>query len=254
MPYCPNCGKEIDEKAKFCGNCGFQLAGNEQKEEATKEKAPIGPTSVGEDAISSLRRGVNIISAKPTVLLPTFIGAFISAFLSFIATWFFIPYGIWNLGRITPGMFIVGLLLMLIGGIISYIMAFASLDMSRNAFLDKELNLGKSIDYVLKRILTFIVASIVGAILAITVILIPVVTLMFVIMVVDEIGIKASLSQTFKVLGDRLGDIIILIIIGIAGSLILGLIPFFGSILVAAFNVLIALAYIDLYFHYKKTI
>jgi hypothetical protein len=40
-------------------------------------------------------------------------------------------------------------------------------------------------------------------------------------------------------------------IIGIVGSAILNTIPFVGSLLAAAFNVLIALAYIAVYFHYK---
>jgi hypothetical protein len=101
--------------------------------------------------------------------------------------------------------------------------------------------------------LPFILASIIGAILAITIILIPVVILMFVIMVIDETGIGDSISIAFKVLGNRLGDIIILIIIAIVGSFVLSLIPFIGSILVAGFTVLVGLAFIDIYYNYKKT-
>ena len=26
--YCPNCGKQIDDNARFCMECGFQLVGN----------------------------------------------------------------------------------------------------------------------------------------------------------------------------------------------------------------------------------
>lgn len=257
MPYCPNCGKEIEEGAKFCGSCSHQLVGKEQKvetgraedreerKEERKVETPTRPAAERVDAISSLRVGVNIISVKPAVLLPALAGAVVSAVLSFIAYWFFPSFGIFY---INPAWVV----LTLVGGIISYIMTFASLDMSRDAYLDRELNLEKSVGYVLKRILAFIVASIVGAILAITIILIPVVILMFIIMVVDEVGLTAALSQAFTFLRTRLGDIIILIVIGIVGSFILGLIPFVGSILVAAFNVLIALAYIDVYFHYKE--
>jgi len=247
MPYCPSCGKEIEKDAIFCGNCGYQLAG--------KEETSITPSVERTDAISALRKGVNIISGKPIVLLPALIGAAISAILSFIAAsyYYFLGVGILNM-NFTPGQFgalFIGVVLAIIGGIISYIMTFASLDMSRDAYQNKNLDLWESVNYVLKRIWTFIVASILAAILAVTIILIPVVILMFVIMVVDEAGIKASLSQALKVFGNRLGDIIILIIIGIAGSAILGLIPYLGSILVAAFNVLIALAYIDIYTQYK---
>ncbi|MDQ1281253.1 MAG: Zinc-ribbon protein [Thermoproteota archaeon] len=264
MPYCPNCGKVVEDGMKFCGSCGYELSGKEQKDEVRKEEskeekkfeeAPSKPATESTDPISAIRGGLRIISAKPIVLLPALIGAVISAVLSLITALFFIPLGIWNLAFLTSaliGLMFIGAVLSLIGGVISYILAFASLDMARNAYLNKELNLGASVGYVIKRILTFIVASIVGALLAITIVLIPLVAVMFVIMVVDEVGLGESLSRAFKFLGDRLSDIIILFIIGIVGGVILGLIPYIGSILAAAFNVLIALAYIDVYLHYKR--
>ncbi len=252
MPYCPKCGSEVKEGAKFCGNCGYQLTSGGE----TASAAPAAHTPTGErpNAISALQEGWKIISAKPAVLLPAVIGAAISAVLSFIAAVLFVPFRFETVPFLTSALIaavIAGGILSLIGGIISYILGFASLEMSRDAYLGKELNLSESISYVLSRIWTFIVASIVGAILAITIILIPVVILMFVIMVVDEAGLSASLSRALKVVGSRLGDILILIVIGIIGNAILNAIPFFGFLLAAAFNVLIALAYIDVYFHYK---
>jgi hypothetical protein len=35
MPYCPKCGNEVSEQAKFCSNCGQELA-----QPATKEAKP----------------------------------------------------------------------------------------------------------------------------------------------------------------------------------------------------------------------
>jgi len=190
------------------------------------------------------------------VFLPAVLGAVISAVLSSIASLYFIGWGWWWLSGLGgPGFFAslaAGLLLMLIGAIIAYVLNFASLDMSRDAYLNQPLNLSKSINYVISRIGTFIVASIVGAILAVTVILIPVAVLMFVIIVVDETGIGDSLSKAIKVLMDRLADVIILLVIAIVAGFVLGLIPFVGSILVAALNVLIALAFITVYFDYKR--
>lgn len=264
MPYCPNCGKEVDEGAKFCGSCGYSISGKEQKVEAGKgevkvEKkeernvfSPSNPEADWTDALSALRVGANIIVAKPAMLLPALIGAVISAALSIAANRFFIPLGILAFNSLNIGLFFVGLVLTIVGGIISYIMTFASLDMARNAYLNKELNISKSISYVIKRILTFFIVSIVGAILAITVILIPLVILMFIIIVVDEVGLTDSLSRAAKFLSDRLVEVIILVAIGVVGSIILGLIPLIGSVLVVAFNILIALAYIDVYFRYKK--
>ena len=251
MLFCPNCGKEVEEGAKFCVNCGHDLVGGEEKKEEAKT-APVQKT----DAISSLQKGVNIITSKPHVLVPALVGAVVSAVLSLVAQWFF-PLGWWWVadlfGPAAIGLAVIGVILNLIGAVASYIMFFASIDMSRDAYLNEELDLSRSVNYVVKRMLPFILASIIGAILAITIILIPVVILMFVIMVIDETGIGDSISIAFKVLGNRLGDIIILIIIAIVGSFVLSLIPFIGSILVAGFTVLVGLAFIDIYYNYKKT-
>ncbi|MCJ7631595.1 zinc ribbon domain-containing protein [Candidatus Bathyarchaeota archaeon] len=228
MPYCLNCGREVGETENFCSNCGAQIIGKAEKVPAEAPKV-----GVQTGAMEALSKGVTIITAKPMVLMPALLGAVISAVLSF------------------GGEF--DILLTLIGAIISYVLSFAALDMSRNAYLNQELNLSKSIHYVIKRIGTFIVASIVGALLAITIILAPVAVLMFVIIVVDETGIGNAASRALKVLGARLVEIIILIVIAIIADIILGLIPFVGSILVVAFNVLIALAFIDIYYGYKRT-
>lgn len=226
MPYCRNCGKEVGETEKFCPDCGAQIIGKAVKipAEAPKYGAQTG-------VMETLSKGVNIISAKPMVLVPALLGAVISAVLSVLSI---------------GGAY--GILLNLIGAIISYVLGFASLDMSRNAYLNRELNLSKSIQYVIERIGTFIVASIVGALLAITIILAPVAILMFVVIVVDETGIVKAASRAFQVLGARLVPIIIILVISGAAGIILGMIPFVGSILVAAFNVLIALAFIDIYY------
>jgi len=253
MPFCPNCGKELKETDKFCPNCGFQVSGIAPE---AKGPSPPRPTEVQKtDAMSALQKGVNIISTKPIVLAPALIGAVVSALLSAIATWWFMPFGFW-LGLFAPGLLalmVIGALLMLIGGIIAYIMNFVSLDMSRDAYLNQELNMGKSVSYVLGRILTFIVASIVGAILAITIILIPVAILMFVIIVVDETGIGSAVSKAITVFRERLGETAILAIIAIIGGLILGFIPIIGPILAAVLNVVVGLAFIDVYYNYRMT-
>ena len=254
MPFCPQCGKEVSETDRFCPNCGAQLVGKEERvpPEAVKEAVGAIPKR---GAMEALNKGVSIISAQPTVLVPALLGAVISAVLSSVASWYF-GWGWWLLFFGGPGFFaslIISLLLILIGGIIAYILSFASLDMSRDAYLNQELNLSKSFNYVIGRIWTFIVASIVGAILAITIILLPVANLMIVIIVVDETGIEDAISKALKVLGDRLVDVIIILIIVIVVGLILYMIPYVGSILLTALGVLSALAFIDIYFDYKRT-
>jgi len=265
MPFCSKCGKELTETDKFCPNCGYPIAGIGEEARAPRPPTPPPPSPPPPppaevqktDAMSALQRGVNIISTKPLVLAPALIGAVISAILSTIATFWFMPLGFWWLGGLFAprllALVAIGILLMLIGGIIAYILNFVSLDMSRDAYLNQALDMGKSIRYVLGRLLTFIVASIVGAILMITIILIPVAILMFVIVVVDETGIGSAVSTALRVFRERLSDIVILAIISIVAGFILGLIPVIGPILAAVVNVIVGLAFIHIYINYKMT-
>ena len=225
-----------------------------------REQAASGPTSAVPElrgAVDALTRSARIIAAKPMVLAPALIGAVISAVFSGIASIFY-GAGSYLFSAQNPAFIassVVGALLALSGAIASYILGFASLDMARDAYLNKELNLSESVSYVIGRIVIFIVASIVGAILAVVSlgILIPVVVLMFVIMVVDETGIGDGISRAFGFLSHRLLDVLIIFVVSIIASVILGLIPIVGTILVAAMNVLIALALIHVYYDYKRS-
>ncbi|MBS7651562.1 MAG: zinc ribbon domain-containing protein [Candidatus Bathyarchaeia archaeon] len=251
MPYCPKCGGEVAEGDRFCPHCGERLErGGEEG---------VAPPSPG--ALEHLSFAFNLASRKPMVFAPAILGGVISMVISGLVSF---TVGLYPWG-FTPGLgypptprlasiIIFAGLASIVGAIISYILFFASLDMSRDAYLDRPLDLGKSVGYVLRRLGTIVVASIVGAILMVTIILIPVALIMFVILVFDETGIGDSISKAFGVLRRELGDIIILLIIAIAGSFILGLIPMIGSLLSSAFNVIISIAFIDLYSYYKKAI
>ena len=205
-----------------------------------------------------LNFGFQLASSKPMIFAPALLGSLISIVISRFVRGIFGIYR-WEFwpamppyGPGTTSLILLSGLLGIIGFIISYILFFASIDMSRDAYFDAPLNLMGSVNYVLGRIGIFIVASIVGAIMSITIILIPAVLLMFVVMVVDETGIGDSLSKAFSVITRELGDVIVLIVVSILGSLVLGFIPFLGGLLQACLRVVIGLAFIDLYYLYKK--
>ncbi len=254
MPKCPRCGEEVPEEANFCTNCGFKLEGAEEG---------IGPESRAPrmGAMGHLNLGFQLASKKPMVFAPALLGSLISIIISRSARGLLGIYR-WEFWPGWPAMppyrpetmslILFSGLLGIIGFIVSYILYFASIDMSRDAYFDAPLSLTGSVNYVLRRIGIFIVASIVGAIMSITIILIPAVLLMFVVMVVDETGIGDSLSKAFSVLTRELGDVIVLIVVSILGSIILGFIPFVGGLLQACLRVVIGLAFIDLYYLYKK--
>lgn len=118
--------------------------------------------------------------------------------------------------------------------------------------INSQLNLGASISYVFSRIAPFIIAAVFGVLLSITIVLIPVVILTFVIMVVDETDVMDALGKAFNVIKADLGDIIIVIIVAILGFAVTSMIPLVSSLLYSIVNVIIGLAFIDIYMNFKN--
>jgi len=261
MPFCPRCGKEVTELDVYCPNCGENLKGAvEAAASATPTPPPTPPPTLPPGATGSLSFAVDLATRKPIVFAPTVIGSLISIILTGITAMLF-GVSFWQSGSFwnnpmnwTGGAAILGgiVVLSLIGAIVSYILFLASIDMSRDAYLDRPLDIGESVRYVVSRLGTFIVASIIAVVFTVTIVLIPVAILMFVILVVDETGIGSSISRAFSVLGRRLGDVLIVILIAIVGGIILNYIPIIGGLLSACLNVVIGIAFIALYYDYKR--
>lgn len=252
MPYCPECGEEVDEMSVYCRNCGFRLK---------RDVGEVGPIRNDLDAGAGRHLSVafNLAMAKPMVFAPALIGAIIGFLISRTSDALLGPVH-WSILGDTPlsltaysGPLVFAAIFSIIGGVIGYILNFASIDMSRDAYVDDPLDLMNSVNYVLRRIGTFILASVVGVLMAITIILIPVVIFMFVIIVVDETEIGDAISKAFSVIGSDLGDVVVVIIVAIVGSFILGLIPFIGGILTKLLNVVIGLSFMDIYYRYKRS-
>ena len=227
MPKCPQCGGEVREDASFCPFCGYNLKSGE-----TTGAGAQGKRSYTEH----LTIGFNVATQNPMVFVPTILAGLISSGMNWV-------------GQGTPGF--MPLLVAVAASIVSFLLSFASLDMSRDAYNKQPLDLGGSVGYVAGRFLEFFVAAVVAGIMAITIFLIPVVILMFTIMVIDETGLTSALSKAFSVLGAELKDILLILLVSIAGAIVIGFVPLVSGLLVAALNVVIGLALIDLYYNYK---
>ena len=108
-----------------------------------------------------------------------------------------------------------------------------------------------SINYVTSRFLDFLLAAIFGGLLSITIILIPVVIFMFVIMVMDEVGIMDALKQSINVIQSDFADVLLVIVVSIVASVVVGYVPYIHDLLDAVVNVIIGIAFIDIYATYK---
>ena len=227
--YCPQCGNEIVTGSKFCTTCGARL---DQGEE--------GPSAAGDEQrsyVGHLTVGFNVASSQPMVFMP----AVLAGVIGVVIHWT-------TMGSIGY----TGAILSIVASIIMFVLNFASIDMSRDAYQNERLDLGESVNYVTGRIVEFIVAAIVGGLMAVTIILIPVVLLMFVVMVMDETGITDAVSKSLDVLRADLGDVLLILLVSIIGSFVISYVPFVSTLLDAALNVVVGLAFIDLYANYKS--
>ena len=228
--FCPQCGNEIIEGSKFCTTCGARIDSNEEE-----------PTAGGDrqrSYVEHLTVGFNVAASQPMVFVPAVLAGVIGAVIYWTTT---------------GSMGYTAALLSIAASIIAFVLNFASIDMSRDAYQEEALDLGESVSYVTGRIVDFIVAAIVGGLMSVTIILIPVVILMFVIMVMDETGITDAISKSLDVLRADLGDVLLILLVSIIGSFVISYVPFVSTLLDAALNVVVSLAFIDLYANYKSS-
>jgi hypothetical protein len=186
-------------------------------------------------ALDHLKIGYTVAFEQPLVFLPPLISGLLGSILSYVG-----GYGD-----------ILSLILGVAVSILTFILSFASTDMSRDAYHKQPVDLMRSVNYIAGRFFIFLLAAIFGGILSITIILIPVVLFMFVIMVIDETGIMDSFQKALEVIRAELSDVIVIIIVSIIASVIVSYVPVFSSILDAVVNVIIGIAFIDIYETYK---
>jgi hypothetical protein len=237
--FCTNCGALVDGK-EFCPQCGTK----QSLDATTPQAAPSSPSDKvvheqSRGAMEHLTIGFNVAMNNPLVFLPAILSGVIGGIIGFTSSAFFIG---------VTGSIILGL----INFVISFILGFASTDMSRDAYNKQPLDLGSSINYVFSRIVPFLIAAIFGGLLSLTVVFIPIVILSFVIMVFDETDVFDAFGKTFNVIRADLGDVLVVLLVAIVGLFITGYIPYVSSLLYSLLNVVLGLAFIDIYMNFKN--
>ena len=238
MKTCPKCNALNESDAQFCQECGYNFS----MDPSMSQIADTEPTSqVGREkgAMEHLQIGYRIAMSQPIVFLPSIISGLIGILVSYTLSYIgFSSY--------------VSLIIGTISSIVSFILGFASIDMSRDAYYNESLDLGKSVNYVVGRFFEFLIAAIVGGVLSITIILIPVVIFMFVVMVLDETAMWDSFSSALDVIRSDLGDVLVILLLSILASALVSYVPFISSLLNSVINVIVGIAFIDVYVTYKN--
>ncbi|TFH12939.1 zinc ribbon domain-containing protein [Candidatus Bathyarchaeota archaeon] len=237
---CKNCGAAVEDGVRFCSECGA----DQNQQEATTVSSTTGNAYTGtprggeKRAIDHITIGYTVAFEQPMVFLPSVI----SGILGLIVT-----YGLNNIWLGDTLNTLIGLAI----SMVSFILSFGSLDMSRDAYYKQPLDLMESIGYVTSRFVVFFIAAIFGGLLSITIVFIPIVLFMFVIMVIDETGIMDAFQKSINVIKSDLVDVLMLIVLSIVASFVIGYVPFISTLLNAVVNVIIAIAFIDIYVTYK---
>ncbi len=200
------------------------------------------------EALNSISVGANTAFKNPVIFVPALIPLVIHAAFAYLAhyvftTEYYTPY--WGAYRVPNyGLLTLG---SLIASIVGFIVGFVIIDMAHDALISRGPDMSRSFNKVMSRIGPLTVVAIVAAVLAITIVLLPVSIFMSVIAMIETLDVGESIKRAFSFVGKNLGEVIVYIIIVIVVAIILGLIPVVGSALYWIANVIFTAAAVDLY-------
>ncbi len=186
----------------------------------------------------SLSEGLNILTKNPSLLFPSIAPIIVQLLFTILANVVFPARYEWT-GFVvfTAPNFWLNILGSLIASIVGFIASCIVVDMSNDAINQHPVDLKKSMNVVIARLGTLIVAAIIAAICAVTIVLIPVALFIVTISILEGLDAVASTKKAFDFVVKNLGEVIVYIIIVIIVSAVVSLgfgsIPFVGSYLAA---------------------
>jgi len=265
VPFCPNCGKEAPEEATFCRRCGERIP------DLKAEGVGVEWTPPRRSLVNHIKAALSLLRTKPIIFVPEIAGAFVSMALTRLWGLVGRPTGmldLWDeyLGQewgvitvangypdIPPGFLgtlfqymIGGFLFLIVLDMISKLFTFATLDMARDAYMENDVDLGTTAGYLRSRIGLFIFAAFVSLLVQATFVLIPLSILFFVVLVVEDAGIRDSLSKGFRLGIENFGTVTGLMVLWVVSFILFDMIPYVSEIARAIPNVILYVALIDL--------
>lgn len=181
-------------------------------------------------AFSALRKSIELITRKPALVVPIILGVIVAGIPIYIVSlvrdvpdifewWWFA-----DLSHFSAGDILLSLIMVAIGAILMILAIFICLDMAKNAYLNRELSIQKSVNKVITHPVHFVVAAIVGQALILTGILIPLGLLVFIITAAELDNIRAILLKAIRFLRSSLIDMAVLAIIWLGARFVLTLV------------------------------
>lgn len=184
----------------------------------------------------AISKGVDISIKNPILFLPYLVPALIQLIFTALAYLFPIRY-YYFFEMPNPFISLFG---SLIASILGFIAGCILVDMSNDVINGYPIDIRKSLNLVMGKIGTLIVAAIIAALCSITIILLPIAIFIIVIAIIDELDAVESTKRAFDFVVKNLGEVIVFIIIVIVVGAIFSygfsLIPVIGPYIGAIIN------------------
>lgn len=175
----------------------------------------------------AISKGIDTSIKNPVLFLPYLAPILIQLIFTALAYLFPIRY-YYFLEMPNPFISLFG---SLIASILGFMAGCMLVDMSNDAINGYPINIRKSLNLVMGKIGTLIVAAIIAALCSITIILLPIALFIIVIAILDELDAIESTRRAFDFVIKNLGEAIVFIIIVIVGVIFsygFSLIPIIG--------------------------
>lgn len=199
----------------------------------------------------AISKGIDILMKNPVLLAPYCIPIIIQ--LIFIALSYLFPIRYYYFYYVpNPYISFAGSFIALILG---FIVGCMLVDMANDAISGGAIDMRKSLNLVMSRIGTLIIAAIIAAIFCIVIVLLPVALFIIVIAIIEKQDVMESVKGSFNFVAKNLGEVIIFLIIvivlNVVFSLGFSLIPvagsYIGSIITWFLNALFTVSAVYLY-------
>lgn len=214
-------------------------------------------------SVESISKGLDTSTKNPALFVPI-IAPLVIQLLFLILAYVVFPvrYGIppfFYVEAPNPGLIWGGYF---IASIVGFIASCMIVDMANDAINGRTIDLKKSMNLVMSRLGTLILAAIISAICFITFVLIPVALFIITIAIIEGTDAIESTKRAFDFVIKNLGEVIVFVIIVIVVSIIFGfvfaMIPvvgaYLGAIISWVVNVIFTVASIYLYLALRQAL
>jgi len=166
-------------------------------------------------SVESISWSLDISTKNSGLFVPALAPLAIHLFFAFLAYTIFPERHFWNVWLLYGGYFI--------SSIVGFIASCVIVDMTNDIISGRSMDLNKSLNLIMNKSGTLILAAIISAICFITFILIPVALFIITIAIIEGTDAIQSTENAFNFVIKNLSEVIIFIIIVIVVSIILGL-------------------------------